>query len=190
MKNQRKVSFASSSLSSTPAFEQRNLPVLQTKCQNLSKPSKNVSDQTGLPPPMKPPNVPPPTPLHPITSNLTNQLRHREDAHKLKTNPDLLALSQMFEQMQAAGIQRPGDRRISQSMTDLPERNISHQHKPRKLEPLVVRDKIIIQEQNGPAGLHLAVNYTAGSWKDPLSKQVLFESEKIKETKMFDNKLN
>ena len=171
MKNQRKVSFASASLSSTPSFEPRNLPILQTKCQTHLKPTKAVPDSMSLPSPMKVnPNVPPPTPLHP--------LRQKDDlSHKCKASPDLLALSQMFEQMQSSGQARMADRRISQSMTDLPERSTSIQYKPRKLEPLVAREKIIIQEQNGPAGLHLAVNYSPGDWRDPLGRGGALQSD-------------
>ena len=161
MRHQRKVSFASCSVSSTPAFDQRNLPVLQQKIQNPSTTSsKGAPDQASLEPIQVGvrkinPNVPPPTPLY---------------DHRLKTNPDLLALTQMFEQKQASGQPQVGDRRISQSLVDLPERMITLQHKPRKLEPLLARDKIIIPEQSGVAGLHLAVNYMADKWIKQLSK--------------------
>ena len=54
---------------------------------------------------------------------------------------------------------------------ELPERKITLQNKQRKLEPLLARDKIIIPEQSGVAGLHLAVNYMADKWINPLKKQ-------------------
>ena len=204
MKNKRKVSFAGSSLSSTPSFEPRNLPILQTKCQNLSKATKPAADQMSLPAPIQTGlSVPPPTPLHPLNTNLLTHSKHKEEAHKFKTSPDQLALSQMFEQMQSAGQTWLGDRKISQSLPDLPGQNLSSQHKPRKLEPLVAREKLIIQEpmvardrliiheQNAPAGLHLAVNYSATEWRDPLGKKAHAELDKKGTmTNVFYNRLN
>ena len=77
----------------------------------------------------------------------------------MKPATNLLALSQMFEQIQVTGQKKV-------------ERASTVQQKPRKLEPLAPRDKIIVQEHNGPAGLHLAVNYTPGSWLEPSGRQL------------------